>query len=147
MKRQLEIICLALAGLSGAVAAQAGQENSSLKDRISVLEQQVTQLKARAGSAPAPAEAVETAELKERVDELVKYVHENAKSAKNLKVLMDIAKEKGFNAGINPDAHALVLQGLNEFADAMQVNLPRLEEQPEQPVNRFQSPYNPRRNQ
>jgi len=118
MKQSLSLILFAAAAIvAGTTFAQAPQGQSS---DIAALRRDVARLEAKVA-------ALEALAVEEQVDELdgvFDYLEAQAAAAKQLQSMMADAEKKGFSWGINPEAHELVLDGINSLATSMQKDLP-----------------------
>jgi hypothetical protein len=64
------------------------------------------------------------AETRAELDAVLKYVGEQAASAKNMAKTLDESEQAGFTFGINPDSRHILLRGWRESLAAVQKDLP-----------------------
>lgn len=141
MKRQLGLAAVAATLLVVGVAlaqprqplAAAPQQPSAL-DRLTDLERKVGQLQAqvdllrKAQVGEVVATDVGQEDLQKQMEEVLKYLDAQAKSAAKLQAVLEESRVKGFTYGINPDSRIVLLSGFNQFVTTLQTDVPKADE-------------------
>lgn len=142
MKAHIGLTLVAAAALVAGAAfatqpgarAAAPQEPSAM-ERLIAVEKQVADLQAQLAAAKkSPAQSAqgagptpeEHAELRRQLDEVLAYIEAQSQSAKSLAEALEVAREKGFTYGINPDSRVALLDGFAQFTAALQTKVPAL---------------------
>ena len=119
MKQSLSLVLFAAAAIvAGTTFAQAPQGQSSdiaaLRRSVARLEAQVAALEAQAADE----------EQVDEIDEILAYLEKQAQAGSQLQGTLAEADKQGFTWGVNPNAHELVLNGIDTLAGSLQQGLP-----------------------
>lgn len=119
MKSQVSLLLLCAAAVSGLAFAKSAPEQNTPDHKLEILEKDVVASRARTEEL-----AAELAETRAVLDATLKYLGEQASSAKRMAQTLDDSEQAGFTFGINPDSRHILLKGWRDELAAAQKNVP-----------------------
>lgn len=121
MKSHISVLLCSVAAVSGIALAKSPLDQAGADQKVEILEKDIVATRARTEEL-----AAQLSETRALLETTVKYLAEQASSAKNMAKALDESEQAGFTWGINPDSRHILLRGWREELAAAQKNLPAL---------------------
>jgi hypothetical protein len=111
------LVCAAL--VSGLAFAKSAPDQNPADHKIEILEKDIAATRARTEEV-----AAQLAETRALLDATLRFLADQAASAKKMSQTLDDSEQAGFTFGINPDSRKILLKGWRDELAAAQKNVP-----------------------